>query len=65
VEKRTLKRVNIARCFTISQRGERYTEDNIKGLLNMRDFMDTLRPNGIDTGRPSALNLRDIQVFAN
>jgi uncharacterized protein YaiI (UPF0178 family) len=31
----------------------------------MRDFMDTLRSSGIDTGGPSALNSRDIQAFAN
>jgi uncharacterized protein YaiI (UPF0178 family) len=49
----------------INPRGERYTEDNIKELLNMRDFMESLRSSGIDTGGPSALNLRDIQAFAN
>jgi uncharacterized protein YaiI (UPF0178 family) len=49
----------------ISPRGERYTKDNIKELLNMRDFMDSLRSSGIDTGGPSALNSRDIQAFAN
>jgi uncharacterized protein YaiI (UPF0178 family) len=31
----------------------------------MRDFMGSLRPSGIDTGGPSALNSRDIQAFAN
>ncbi|UOA06888.1 YaiI/YqxD family protein [Methylobacter sp. S3L5C] len=49
----------------INHRGERYTEDNIRDRLNMRDFMDTLRGSGIDTGGPSALNSRDIQAFAN
>ncbi len=49
----------------INHRGERYTEDNIKDRLNMRDFMDTLRGSGIDTGGPSALNSKDIQAFAN
>ena len=49
----------------ISPHGERYTQDNIKERLNMRDFMDTLRGSGIDTGGPSALNSRDIQTFAN
>ena len=49
----------------INPRGERYTPDNIKERLNMRDFMDTLRASGIDTGGPSALNSRDIQGFAN
>jgi uncharacterized protein YaiI (UPF0178 family) len=49
----------------INPRGELYTKDNIKERLNMRDFMDTLRSSGIDTGGPSALNSRDIQAFAN
>lgn len=49
----------------INPRGERYTEDNIRQRLNMRDFMDTLRASGINTGGPSALNPRDIQAFAN
>jgi len=49
----------------INPRGERYTKDNIKELLNMRDFIESLRSSGIDTGGPSALNPRDIQAFAN
>ncbi|WP_024298111.1 YaiI/YqxD family protein [Methylomicrobium lacus] len=49
----------------INPRGERYTHDNIKERLNMRDFMDTLRSSGINTGGPSALSARDIQAFAN
>ena len=49
----------------INPRGERYTQDTIKERLTMRDFMDTLRASGIDTGGPSALNSRDIQAFAN
>lgn len=49
----------------INPRGECYTPDNIKERLNMRDFMDTLRASGINTGGPAALNARDIQAFAN
>ncbi|MEI6544230.1 MAG: YaiI/YqxD family protein [Methylococcales bacterium] len=49
----------------INPRGERYTRENIKDRLTMRDFMDTLRASGIDTGGPAALNSRDIQAFAN
>jgi len=52
-------------CHAINPRGELYSEDNIKDRLNMRDFMDTLRSSGIDTGGPSALSSRDIQAFAN
>lgn len=49
----------------INPRGERYTPDSIRERLNMRDFMDTLRASGINTGGPAALNARDIQLFAN
>ncbi len=49
----------------INPRGELYTQDNIKERLNMRDFMDTLRSSGIDTGGPTTLSSRDVQAFAN
>ena len=49
----------------INPRGELYNQENIKDRLSMRDFMDTLRSSGIDTGGPAALNSRDIQAFAN
>lgn len=49
----------------LSPRGERYSTDNIRGRLNMRDFMDTLRASGIHTGGPPALNLSDRKAFAN
>jgi two-component system sensor histidine kinase AlgZ len=35
--------------------GNRMALDNIRQRLNMRDFMDTLRGSGIDTGGPAAL----------
>ncbi|MCI5222436.1 MAG: YaiI/YqxD family protein [Candidatus Electrothrix sp. AR4] len=49
----------------LNPRGELYTTDNIRERLNTRDFMDTLRASGIETGGPSALNKRDRQSFAN
>lgn len=49
----------------LSPRGELYTADNIRARLNMRDFMDTLRSSGIDTGGPPALSQADRQAFAN
>ena len=49
----------------LSPRGERYTADNIKARLNIRDFMDTLRGSGIDTGGPPALNQGDRKAFAD
>jgi uncharacterized protein YaiI (UPF0178 family) len=49
----------------LSPRGELFTRENIKAKLNMRDFMDTLRSSGLQTGGPSSLNQRDRQAFAN
>jgi len=49
----------------LNPRGELYTEANIKSLLNMRDFMDTLRSSGIDTGGPPPLNQNNRKAFAN
>jgi len=49
----------------LNPRGELYTTDNIRSRLSMRDFMDSLRADGIDTGGPSALNKGDRQAFAN
>ncbi|MCK5189052.1 MAG: YaiI/YqxD family protein [Methylococcales bacterium] len=49
----------------LNPRGELYSVDNIKAILNMRDFMDTLRSSGIDTGGPSALSQSERQAFAN
>ena len=49
----------------LNPRGELYSTENIKAILNMRDFMDTMRSSGIDTGGPAALSQTDRQNFAN
>jgi len=49
----------------LSPRGERYTADNIRDRLNMRDFMDTLRASGINTGGPPVLGQADRKAFAD
>ena len=49
----------------LSPRGELYTSNNIKARLNMRDFMETLRSSGVDTGGPPALNQSDRKAFAD
>lgn len=51
--------------YALSPRGEMYSADDIRARLNMRDFMDTLRASGIDTGGPSALSQSDRQLFAS
>ena len=48
----------------LNPRGELYTRDNVQGLLDMRNFMDTLRSSGVETGGPAALSNNDRQAFA-
>lgn len=52
-------------CFALNPRGELYTTENIRDRLNTRDFMDSLRSSGVETGGPSALSKRNRQSFAN
>jgi len=52
-------------CVALNPRGELYTEENVRQRLNMRDFLDTLRASGIDTGGPAAMSPSDRQAFAN
>ncbi len=49
----------------LSPRGELFTKENIKSRLNIRDFMDTMRASGVQTGGPAALSQCDRQTFAN
>ena len=52
-------------AFALSPRGEFFSKENIRERLNMRDFLDTMRSSGIQTGGPAALDHRDRQAFAN
>ncbi len=52
-------------AWALSPRGEAYGKDNIRQLLDMRNFMDTLRSSGVDTGGPAAFSANDKQNFAN
>ena len=49
----------------INPRGEFYSAENIRQLLDMRNFMDTLRSSGVETGGPAAFSHADRQSFAN
>ena len=51
-------------AHALNPRGERYTADDIRAKLTMRDFMDTLRASGIQTGGPPVLSQADRQAFA-
>ena len=52
-------------ALVITPRGERYTEDNIKARLNIRDFMETLRSSGIQSGGQPTYSQADRMQFAN
>lgn len=52
-------------ALALSPRGELFDAGNIKSRLNMRDFMETMRNSGVQTGGPPALNAQDKQRFAN
>jgi len=52
-------------AHALNPRGELYTTENIRARLNMRDFMDTMRSSGLQTGGPKELSQSDRQAFAN
>ncbi len=52
-------------AHALNPRGERYRKDSIESILTMRDFMDTLRASGTQTGGPPPLSQADRQTFAN
>lgn len=49
----------------LSPRGELFTTESIGERLNIRDFMDTMRASGIQSGGPPPLSQADRQQFAN
>jgi uncharacterized protein YaiI (UPF0178 family) len=51
--------------IALHPRGELYTKENIRQRLSMRDFMETLRSAGVETGGPSSFSQADKQQFAN
>jgi uncharacterized protein len=53
------------KVMALSPRGELFTDETIKSRLNIRDFMETMRSSGIQTGGPSTLSQTDRREFAN
>jgi hypothetical protein len=49
----------------LNPRGERYSPDTIRGILTMRDFMDTMRSSGNVGGGPPPLSQADRNAFAS
>lgn len=52
-------------ALALSTHGEEYTASNIKARLNIRDFMETMRSSGIQSGGAAPLNHGDRMQFAN
>lgn len=52
-------------ALALDPRGKLYDTENIKQILAMRDFMDSMRGSGIETGGPDVFGQRERQNFAN
>lgn len=48
----------------LTPRGEPYDKHSIAAALTVRNFMDTLRSSGVETGGPSAFSASDQHEFA-
>jgi len=53
-----------SQVLVIDPRGEEYSEENVGERLAVRDFMDSLRGAGIETGGPRPYGPKDKQAFA-
>lgn len=53
------------RVIVIDPRGAEYTPEMIGERLSVRNFMETLRGTGVDTGGHAAYSAKDRQTFAN
>lgn len=49
----------------LDHRGEEYTPENVRERLSVRDFMDSLRGTGVETGGPKAYSAKDKRAFAD
>jgi uncharacterized protein len=52
-------------AWALDPRGTMYDKNNIGQILDMRNFMDTLRGSGVETGGPSSFGQRERFKFAN
>lgn len=52
------------RVSVIDPRGEEYTADNVGERLSVRDFMDSLRGSGVETGGSRPYGAKDKEAFA-
>jgi uncharacterized protein len=50
--------------LVLDPRGEQYNAENVRERLSIRDFMDSLRGAGVETGGAKPYGLREKQAFA-
>ena len=51
--------------IVLDPRGELYSAENVRERLSVRDFMESLRTTGVDTGGPKPYGAREKQAFAS
>jgi len=51
--------------MALNPRGHLYSNASIREQLRMRDFKESLRDSGIDTGGPAPMNQKNTNRFAN
>lgn len=52
-------------ALALDPRGTLYDQGNIGPILDMRNFMDSLRGSGVETGGPGSFGQRERMKFAN
>lgn len=52
-------------CVVVNSKGVAFSADTIKQKLNMRDFLETMRSSGIQSGGSAPYSAKDKQQFAN
>lgn len=52
-------------ALALDPRGRLYDKNNIKQILSMRDFMDSMRGSGIETGGPNSFGQKERRLFAD
>jgi hypothetical protein len=52
------------RVLVIDPRGDEYTRENVGERLTVRDFMDSLRGAGVETGGAKPYGAKEKQAFA-
>ena len=53
------------KATALNPRGEIYTSENVREKLSIRDFMQGLRDNGMQTGGPAPYDVKAKEKFAN